>query len=171
MEWQQFEALHFRHLRGCAKTLIHYWTIGHLFRPKCFRRHRNYAINMSVTGASTNVSLPASKIIGLCVSCYPQWFNRQSLWVTMLATTWLLCPKMSVNVLSTERQRFLILHLWYSKGNGTQLTHNPPIGHLYLQKCAPRCYVCLLQLSAHGASTLLVEVHQATHQWSALCCF
>jgi len=39
-----------------------------------------------------------------------------------------LCCNHVLKWASVERQQFLIMHLGWSKGNGTQQTHNPPIG-------------------------------------------
>ena len=41
----------------------------------------------------------------------------------------------SLNGASSEPQQFLILHLGKSNGNGTQISHNEPIGSHYWQKC------------------------------------
>ena len=56
---------------------------------------------------------------------------------------------------SPEHHQFLVLHLGQSKGYGKALTHNQLIGDLYGQKCYWRYRICLLQLSAHQASTIL----------------
>jgi len=48
---------------------------------------------------------PSSGIMGRCDEFHPIFYDWQSLRVQMLATTWLLCPKMSVNGASTECQQ------------------------------------------------------------------
>jgi len=147
-------------------TLIYNRSIARLFRQKCFRRHRNNTLNMSIPRASIILGLPSLNIMGLCDNLHRFSYNRQPLWVKMPLKICFYVLKWA----STKCQQFLILHLRYSKGNGTQLTHNPPIGSHYLQNSYWRYCAHLLQLSAHRASTIVVEVQQATKQRSALCC-
>jgi len=62
-EW--FLALHLGTWWGCATTSINNWTIGLLFRQKCFWRHRHYGLKLNINGASTILGLASSKIKGL----------------------------------------------------------------------------------------------------------
>jgi hypothetical protein len=71
---------------------------------------------------------------------------------------------------STERQRFVRWHFGKSNPNGEEINHNEPIGSLCRQKCYWRYRVSLLQLSAHGASSLRTlhsnKLHYAIPKWS-----
>jgi len=53
MERQQLLALHHRKYNGCAATLMHNRTIGHLSRQNLLRQHCFYVLKMSVNGVST----------------------------------------------------------------------------------------------------------------------
>jgi len=72
---------------------------------------------------------------------------------------------------STERQPFLVMHLEYSKGYWTMLSHDPLISCLYRQKCYWRNRICHLQLSAHRASTISIGAQLATKIRNASHCY
>jgi len=50
MECQQLLALDIQQSKGCAATLTHNRTTGHLASQKCLRQHRNYVLNLGVGG-------------------------------------------------------------------------------------------------------------------------
>jgi hypothetical protein len=104
MESQQFEALHIGQSRGCTMTLTHNRNMDRLSKQKYILRHGNYVLKMRVTGASMILHLPSSKMMGLCNHFYPQLYNQQPLWAKMVATTWLIYPKITLNRASMERQ-------------------------------------------------------------------
>jgi len=58
--------MHLGKSEGSAAILCHNRTVGRLSRQKCFRGHRQYALMMSVNGASIILGLPSWEIKGLC---------------------------------------------------------------------------------------------------------
>jgi len=60
----------------------------------------------------------------------------------------------SQKLASTERQRFLVLHLGWFKGWAMAYSHNHNIGHLYMQQCYRRYRNYFQTMSVKGASTI-----------------
>jgi len=54
MEGQQFLALNLGRSNDCAVSLTYDQTIGCLSWQKCLPQHRNYILNMRVSGAATD---------------------------------------------------------------------------------------------------------------------
>jgi len=64
----RFLALHYTKCEGCAATLIHNGTLGHLSRRKELRQHRYNVLKMSVHGASTILAFHLGKCKGCVVA-------------------------------------------------------------------------------------------------------
>lgn len=65
MERQQFEALHPKQPTGSVIILFHNQSVGHPIWEIFFLRHRDYCLEVTITGASTILSVRAPEIMRL----------------------------------------------------------------------------------------------------------
>jgi len=127
---------------------------------------RQQSINTVSTECQQSVNA-----FGCCIMYIPRALLRHLFIINVLAAVLCKCHRDMVTApvckwASTERQRFCVLHLQYSKGSATAFTHIRSIGTLYWQYGLCQCRYTS---SINGASTMFGLVNKVIGKWFARC--
>jgi len=94
-------ALHHEPYKCSAATYTHNITIGHLSKPKHFRKHRSYVIKMNLNGGSPTFAFASWKMLGLAALLTHNPTIRRLSRQKLLQPFRCYVLKMNVNAMST----------------------------------------------------------------------
>jgi len=142
--------MHLGQSKVSAATSTHNWTIGHRSKEKSF----DYIVNMPWKLPSMERQRFEAFHFGKSRGYATRMMNNR----TTGRFSRRICLQQDHNNVptwaATEHQQLLHWNPGLYNQNGMQIYHNEPIGSLYWQQSKCQYRVCLLQLSAHGASPL-----------------